>query len=74
MNLSMRQQPLAAQAATAKAEKKESRIYEQYLIHILKELRRSGKGELRNEVFMYKQGKSSLTILLCLLSAKKFDP
>jgi hypothetical protein len=57
MNLSMGRQPLAAQAATAKADKKESRVYEQYLTHILKELRRSGKGEAQNEVLMYSQGK-----------------
>ncbi|KAF9648412.1 hypothetical protein BDM02DRAFT_3269526 [Thelephora ganbajun] len=45
--------PLAAKAATAKADKKESRVYEQYLTHILKELRRSEEGEAETETLVY---------------------
>ena len=61
MNSLMWQQPLAAQAAKAIADRKECRVYEQYLAHILKELRRSEGRETQNEVLMYTQGKQSLT-------------
>ncbi|KAF9783805.1 hypothetical protein BJ322DRAFT_1211751 [Thelephora terrestris] len=53
--------PLADQTAAGKEEKRESRLYEHYLVHILKELRRSKRGEIQNEVDVYRQGKRPLT-------------
>lgn len=52
MNLSMRQQPLAASE-----NRKECRLVEQYLAHVLMELQRSKDGETQNETMMYTQGK-----------------
>ena len=63
MKLLMRQQPLRVQAAKAIADAKESRVYDQYLTHILKELRRSTGGETQNEVLMYTKSKRSLTAI-----------
>jgi hypothetical protein len=57
----MWQQPLAAQAAEAEADKREARVYEQYLTRVLKELRRSEKGEMENELDMYSRGERPLT-------------
>jgi len=62
MNLLVRQKPLAAQAAEAGAKKKECRVFEQYLINILRELLRS-RGETQTEMHLYTRGKRSPTTL-----------
>ena len=40
---------------------KKSRVHEQYLTRILKELRRSKSGDIQSETFVYTQGMRSLT-------------
>ena len=64
MNLFMRQQPISARVAKAMVDGKESRVYELYLTHILKELHRSTRERTQNEVHMYTEGERSLTAVL----------
>lgn len=63
MNLVMRQQPLATQ--------KDSRAYEKYLTHMLRELCQSEFGEIKSELEMYQTGEPPLTALTCSYNANK---